>query len=269
LGAKQIDIDIPVTAPATDAAQQWQGWGTALKPAFEPIIVARKPLRGTVAENVQRYGTGALNIDACRVGTTVCTNRDEHGQCRGHRNAGKSTSGETIHGADTIAAGRWPTNVVLDDTQAAELDAQSGIQKDGIAVQRNGGSQSIGNTVYNTTKRETSMIRPDTGYGGEGGASRFFPTFHYQAKASNTQRPNRYGVAHPTVKPLDLMLAGASRHTTWWPGAGSVRRFRHDRRGVHRRGHAMRRDRNRRGLSAPHRAAYRTRQCRCATTETT
>jgi hypothetical protein len=56
--------------PATPAAQQWQGWGTALKPAFEPIVVARKPLIGTVAENVLAHGTGALNIDGCRIGTT-------------------------------------------------------------------------------------------------------------------------------------------------------------------------------------------------------
>jgi hypothetical protein len=56
-----------VTAPATDAARQWQGWGTALKPAHEPIVVARKPLSGTVAANVQQWGTGAINIDGCRV----------------------------------------------------------------------------------------------------------------------------------------------------------------------------------------------------------
>ncbi|AHB31269.1 DNA methyltransferase [Mycobacterium phage HufflyPuff] len=73
-------------------ARQWQGWGTALKPAFEPIVVARKPLAGTVAANVLAHGTGALNIDACRVGD----------------------------GSDS-QSGRWPTNVVLDDTQAAEL----------------------------------------------------------------------------------------------------------------------------------------------------
>ena len=60
---------VDVTAPATDAAQQWSGWGTALKPAHEPIVVARKPLTGTVADNVLRYGTGAINIDASRVGT--------------------------------------------------------------------------------------------------------------------------------------------------------------------------------------------------------
>ena len=59
---------VALTAPATDAARQWEGWGTALKPAWEPIVMARKPLRGTVAANVQQHGTGALNIDATRIG---------------------------------------------------------------------------------------------------------------------------------------------------------------------------------------------------------
>jgi DNA modification methylase len=62
---------ITPTAPATEAARQWQGWGTALKPALEPITVARKPLCGTVAENMLQYGTGGINVDGCRVGTDV------------------------------------------------------------------------------------------------------------------------------------------------------------------------------------------------------
>lgn len=112
------------TLPATEAAARWQGWGTTLKPAHEPIVVARKPLTGTVAANVLAHGTGALNIDGCRI------------------------------------SGRWPANVVLDEDEAAALDE----------------------TV-------------------DGGASRFF----YVAKASSSERPNVDGVAHPTVKPVDLM----------------------------------------------------------------
>jgi hypothetical protein len=60
-------IHVAATAPATDAARQWDGWGTALKPAWEPIIVARKPLQGTVAANVLRWGVGGINVDACRI----------------------------------------------------------------------------------------------------------------------------------------------------------------------------------------------------------
>jgi site-specific DNA-methyltransferase (adenine-specific) len=111
-----------ITAPATNDARRWSGWGTALKPAHEPICMARKPLVGTVAANVLRYGTGAINVDGCKIGTegggTVCSNRDEHGNCRGHNNAGRSTSGETFHGADTHG-GRWPANVIHDGSDDA------------------------------------------------------------------------------------------------------------------------------------------------------
>lgn len=147
--------------PATDAARQWQGWGTALKPAHEPIVVARKPLTGTVAANVLEHGTGALNIDGCRIGT-------EGGTTKGNPPKGSSNGiyGDGINGACDIVplnAGRWPANVVLDEHQAAELDRQSG---DDV-----------------------------------GGASRFF----YTAKAGTHERPRVDGVAHPTVKPVDLM----------------------------------------------------------------
>jgi site-specific DNA-methyltransferase (adenine-specific) len=106
--AKQHDI----TAPATEAALQWAGWGTALKPALEPITVARKPLIGTVAENVLAHGTGALNVDGCRVGN----------------NAGWSypsgRGGSGWHGRESLSAnlsepmaatqGRWPANLIHD-----------------------------------------------------------------------------------------------------------------------------------------------------------
>ncbi|AHB31837.1 DNA methyltransferase [Mycobacterium phage HanShotFirst] len=171
--------------PDTDWLASLEPLGTALKPAFEPIVVARKPLAGTVAANVLEHGTGALNIDACRVVT----------------DAGEEyTSRET--------QGRWPTNVVLDEAQAADLDAQSGIQKSGTAVQRNGGGQKIFGGIAGG--ENSAGARPDAGYNDEGGASRFFPVFKYQAKAPTKERPsyvNEDGtkVAHSTVKPLTLM----------------------------------------------------------------
>ncbi|QGJ90759.1 methyltransferase [Mycobacterium phage Sagefire] len=97
-------------------ALQWQGWGTALKPSFEPIVVARKPLVGTVAANVLEHGTGALNIDACRVGTADKLVRPEI-QRHDNEVLGKGLGA----GTQVEPGGRWPTNVVLDDTQAAEL----------------------------------------------------------------------------------------------------------------------------------------------------
>lgn len=112
-------------------SEKWRGWGTALKPAWEPIILARKPLEGPVSENVFVYGTGALNIDATRGedpegAGTVCTNRDENGRCLGHKNAGRSTAGETFHGLETQPTGRWPTNLAFDEYAAGYHDAAYG-----------------------------------------------------------------------------------------------------------------------------------------------
>lgn len=190
----------------TENAQAWQGWGTALKPAFEPIVVARKPLAGTVAANVLEHGTGALNIDACRVPT-------------GDKlDGGSSTRGQQMKDGwhrpwmddpDMVAAnaersrasvarseelGRWPTNVVLDEHQAADLDRQGGTSTSRVGKPR-GAASGAG----------WGMTATGAEYADEGGASRFFPVFRYEAKAPTSERPNADGVQHPTVKPLDLM----------------------------------------------------------------
>lgn len=113
----------PDATALSEAAQPWEGWGTALKPAFEPIVVARKPLVGTVASNVLAHGTGALNIDANRVEGTVegpgSTPRSSVGGRRG------SMAGAMDRTDYDSSKGRWPANVVLDDSQAAELDRQA------------------------------------------------------------------------------------------------------------------------------------------------
>jgi DNA modification methylase len=97
-----------VFAPATDAARQWHGWGTALKPALEPITLARKPLSGTVAANVTAYGTGALNIDGCRVGCDLVTT--SHTKWNGTAGwQGNVSTGET-----STHLGRWPANLLHD-----------------------------------------------------------------------------------------------------------------------------------------------------------
>jgi DNA modification methylase len=98
LGTEAKDYD--VTAPACDAAKQWAGWGTALKPSWEPIILARKPLAGTVAQTVARYGTGAINVDGCRIGAMTDAEIAR---------SGKSTSGMFGLGAvDWKREGRRP-----------------------------------------------------------------------------------------------------------------------------------------------------------------
>ncbi len=179
---------IQETAPATDAAREWEGWGTALKPAFEPVVVARKPLKGTVAANVLAHGTGALNIDGCRNALRDDEDADaltaRSGGVRGF--AGQYVGG-TAKGAPPtdLSKGRWPANVVLDEEMARRLDEQSGESRDGVAVKRNGVT-SNGVTGWGTAEPGT----PDAGgYGGQGGASRFFPTFRYEAKAPTSERP--------------------------------------------------------------------------------
>lgn len=183
-----------LTAPATDAAREWEGWGTALKPAFEPIVVARKPLIGTVAANVLEHGTGALNIDATRIGT-----EKRHNASSGNASVidlGTSWNATETGGRDAL--GRWPANVALDESQAAALDAQSGHLRDGVAVKRNGVTSS-GVTGWGKAAPGTADVAKGDGQGG--GASRFF----YVAKAPKSERPVVDGVAHPTVKPLALM----------------------------------------------------------------
>ena len=105
------------TAPATDAARQWQGWGTALKPALEPITVARKPLIGTVAENVLTHGTGAINVDGCRVPAEKATGWKGGGSAM--YEGGLSREGGEARLQD---AGRWPANLIHDGgAEAAAL----------------------------------------------------------------------------------------------------------------------------------------------------
>jgi len=181
---------------------KWEGWGTALKPAFEPIVVGRKPLVGTVAANVLAHGTGALNIADARVGDGS-ESRDRTGEASQEKRY-------TSDGGTNIAAlpgvrggssdGRWPTNVLLDESQAEVLDAQSGTLTSGKLMPHhadNGKSTGTLGAMAGASGRES--------YGDSGGASRFFPTFRYEAKAPTSERPSVDGVQHPTVKPLELM----------------------------------------------------------------
>lgn len=161
--------------------------------------MARKPFSGTVASNIAKHGTGALNIDGCRVGTTGGGNSCPGGErCKcAEKN---EIFGATKHpkGGDADK-GRWPANVVLEESTAEIVDSQSGYSKDGVAVNRN--RIGDGSNYDASSYRITKPSREDQGYGGEGGASRFF----YVAKAPKGERPKVDGVAHPTVKPLALM----------------------------------------------------------------
>lgn len=210
-----------ITAPATAATKQWQGWGTALKPAFEPVVVARKPFKGTVAANVQTWGVGAINVDGCRIGMS-----DTDRSIVDSRSGAGFGTGQTVgahqgrtEGKFTSApGGRWPANVVLDEHAAEELDRQSGVTKDGVAVHRNADPTQNESALYGAYRKTTT----DIGYRGGDGASRFF----YMAKAPKRERPVVGGVAHATVKPLTLMrwlvrLVTPAGGTVLEPFAGS------------------------------------------------
>lgn len=199
VGKYDGNADVSITAPATESAKQWQGWGTALKPAWEPIILARKPLDGTVAENVLKHGTGALNIDASRIMT--------EGQERD---------------AETPQSARWPANLIHDGSDAVMAGFPS--VKTGVCPAHASGTNKIYGDFSKRKHHGSAMNGGDSG-----SAARFF----YCAKASKADRNdglcgfeektirttydksvrdtsgNDTGHAranhHPTVKPTGLM----------------------------------------------------------------
>jgi site-specific DNA-methyltransferase (adenine-specific) len=203
---------VDITAPATDAARQWSGWGTALKPAHEPIVVARKPLSGTVAGNVLAHGTGALNIDGCRVGVTDADLAAMSGR------SGARTGGQVFVGKgdgnnwEPTPAGRWPANLVLthvadcadvcaDGCPVAELDGQSGTLTSGACASRR--NPDAGRTTYGTFAGQQNVI-PARGKN-SGGASRFFTVTEWDPIADIA--PFRY-VAKPSKRERNAGLDG-------------------------------------------------------------
>lgn len=233
IGGRVEAGEIDVTAPATDDAKRWQGWGTALKPAWEPIVLARKPLRGTVAANVTRYGTGALNIDGTRI-PGVPPSVPQPRISRDNYTVGGS---DGRNGEMSSAAGRWPPNLLLTDPLF-----DGGV--DGVV----GGGAIQGSTprerpdgyipvladgrVYNGGGSGTPYTSP--GYGDSGTYSRFFlvpkaargdrePVLRGQVprngtglhdddnyrqpgeRKANHTAPMPRENSHPTVKPVELM----------------------------------------------------------------
>jgi DNA modification methylase len=178
---EQVILDI--TAPATPEAQQWEGWGTALKPAFEPIVVARKPLGGkTVAENVLTYGTGGLNIDGSRIGTgegVVTFDRTKR------KEEGNTYDLGTVTGVKESGQGRWPANVILDEYTAELLDEQSDASRFFYVAK-----------ASKRDRNEGLEKLPEVQGGSMTGAE------YREGKPSN--QPMRQNF-HPTVKPTDLM----------------------------------------------------------------
>jgi site-specific DNA-methyltransferase (adenine-specific) len=214
--------ELYVTTAGSPEGRQWEGWGTGLKQVVEPVVMARKPLDGTVAENTLRWGVGGINIDGSRIA------HDEPIKVMKAQDGGNKVFGQSGRYEATTElkpSGRWPANVILDEVSAGFVDQQSGVSTSGAAG------------------KNASSGFPGGGYDGDysvpygdtGGASRFF----YVAKASkrdrnegleelddgrvgsfngnvdetpgrkigaNPDKPNLPGKnTHPTVKPTQLM----------------------------------------------------------------
>jgi DNA modification methylase len=213
-------VDSPITAPATDAAKEWDGWGTALKPAHEPICVARKPLIGTVAENVLTHGTGAINVDGCRV---ECESKPlfTYGINRERNRSSYDTGGSNRTG-EISTQGRWPANIIHDGSAEVLAGFPETVGK--FAMSKHGSGT---NTKYGKFERTEKSLLND-GIADKGSAARFF----YCAKASKKDRdegldgfeerkagamsgietregkPTNHPMRsnhHPTVKPTILM----------------------------------------------------------------
>jgi len=187
-----------VTAPATELAKKWSGWGTALKPAHEPIIMARKPLIGTVAENVERWGTGAINVDGCRIGTDIVG-------WGGRPSSGYSGGLDTdTSGKPRPVEGRFPANIVTTESDAfwskyCDVTAKTGnvtpkhLSKKASKQDRN--SDWLGREIGLEEKEGGTTVASIKG----------------QMKDLRVKNPDyerkvpKYRNNHPTVKPTDLM----------------------------------------------------------------
>ena len=173
----------------TPDAEKWNGYGTALKPAWEPIILAQKPFKGTIVNNVLTHGVGGLNIEACRIGNE--TIKISQGDGFGSSNTLYGVGVNPNKGSEN--KGRFPANTIFDEDAGKLLDEQSGNRpsQGGAAFRKE-----LGGFVPNDTKKEI-------GYGDKGGASRYF----YCPKTPKKERTCGGHVEnkHPTVKPLKLM----------------------------------------------------------------
>jgi DNA modification methylase len=216
-------VNLDITAPATPEAIKWQGWGTALKPAFEPVVVARKPFKGTVAGNVLEWGVGGLNIDGSRIGRAEGDNSSAGNRTATFGTQDTQSGGDGSGGWEQNSGGRWPANIILDPYTAELLDEQSGESTSRIGKPRG--------TTKTGLFANSEFNKVGTEHNDSGGASRFF----YVAKASKRDRNegleeldavrhsdremadgvggdnprNRTNEAkqnfHPTVKPTSLM----------------------------------------------------------------
>lgn len=188
-----------ITAPATEAAQQWDGWGTALKPAHEPILCFRKPTDGTFAQNALEHGVAGLNIEDCRVpisdGATMARNNKP-----GDNGWKNSSGGKNSAALNGEPSGRWPANVIHDGSDGVVAGFPV-TNQNGYRHNKSTKKNQHGNTCYGKYKDVFEV--GERGYDDTGSAARFF----YCAKASRSERTcgGKVDNNHPTVKPLELL----------------------------------------------------------------
>ena len=194
-GAKQINVEIPITEPATEEAKQWEGWGTALKPAHEPIVVARKPITQSVAKNVLEYGTGALNIDDCRV--QFSENDDNRIGKNYKHNASAdyvvAENKDNSKGDNTElykSNGRWPANVIHDGSDEVVSQFPNESSRFFYCAKASKSDRDDGLDEF----LEKKVVTFQTGNGASGNPS-----------SISADRDTQYKNIHPTVKPTDLM----------------------------------------------------------------
>ena len=170
------------TAAATDEAKQWEGWGSALKPAHEPIVMARKPFNGTLIANVLNHGTGAINIDACRIGDEIVG----WGGARGGSDDSTQSRGRNYRlgaGEPRPVQGRWPANVVHDGSEAV-LAVFPNTRSGANNIKKASGVDQHGNAgaAFNNESRAAGSVM--VSYGDKGSAARYF----YCAKPNKAER---------------------------------------------------------------------------------
>jgi site-specific DNA-methyltransferase (adenine-specific) len=184
------------SVPASDLAADWNGYNTALKPAWEPIVLAQKPRSKTFARNAIRFSCGGLNIKECQIGSSGGTKRSHQAPYPTNEDGSEDRQhwARTGHEVQSIDEGRWPANLLLDEEAAEELDKQGT-----HSTSRKWTRRKAGSVLGNGKTLGAFVSRMDTGegYDDEGGPSRFF----YVGKASPKDRA---GNDHPTVKPLSL-----------------------------------------------------------------
>lgn len=195
IGASK-SVEVEITAPATDAAKQWNGWGTALKPSHEPIVVARKPLEGTVAANVQAHGTGAINVDGCRVATGDIYSYP-HGPGGASFGVGGGVDGSRTSPAKSHDGGRWPPNTVM--THAHECQRHKCAP--GCPVPLLGDEAVFFPAFFYHPKAGRDEREAGLGSFDEVRRTDGRITDHHVPNLRTTARANH----HPTVKPLGLM----------------------------------------------------------------